>query len=198
MDNNTAKNIDNAADTAQKVDKTSVDSTNNDNGNGTPQDAEKQTVPLAELIKVRKEAQALKKQLEGFDAKTKKEAEAKLLEEKKYTEVIATKEAELEQLRAKAEQFDALVTAEREAIKESLGDKYLPEFDNMDITALKKVAKLLEVAPKVPDTDKTIGDPASSLTPEQKAEAERMNLSEDMYKRYLKTRAGLSPAKEKK
>ena len=54
-----------------------------------------QTVPLSDYLEQKKAAKALKEELAGYREKETKEKDAKLLEEKKYQELIQNKDKEL-------------------------------------------------------------------------------------------------------
>lgn len=68
-----------------------------------PQEKESPKVPLSEFLEVKKTAKELKEKLAQFEGKEKSEAEAKLLEEKKYQELIDQLKAENESVKTERE-----------------------------------------------------------------------------------------------
>ena len=77
--------------------------TNQDNNQGENQDKDSGKVPLNTFLDQKKINKELKDKLATYEAKDKAAADAKLLEEKKYEELIQTKSSETEALRKELE-----------------------------------------------------------------------------------------------
>jgi len=106
------------------------------------------------------------------DAK-RKEEESKLLEEKKYQELLNAKEKEIESLKPKVDAFDQLRQVEIDEAKKVLGDKWDDEYESLSLIALRKTVQLLNVKENVAGSDngKIIDPPKLQLTEAQKREA---------------------------
>jgi len=172
----------------------------NDNVNTDTTNSDVKTVPLADLIAERKKRQDFQKELEGIKQKQKEADEAKLLEEGKLKEVLSSKEKEFDEYKKSIEQdlklaneFKEFQTKRRDVIKEKLGDKWVESFSNIPLTDLEVLSEKLSVVPNAVTTNNGTGAGANSvtLTATEKAEAERMGLSEEGYIKFKETRAKL-------
>lgn len=63
-----------------------------------------QTVPLADFLEQKRLAKELKEKVSGYEDRDKKAVEAKLLEEKKYQDLISNKDKELGEVKSKLDQ----------------------------------------------------------------------------------------------
>ena len=172
----------------------------NDNVNTDTPNSDVKTVPLADLIAERKKRQDFQKELDAIKQKQKEADEAKLLEEGKLKEVLSAKEKEFDEYKKSIEQdlklaseFKEFQTKRRDVIKEKLGDKWVESFSNIPLTDLEVLSEKLSVVPNAVTTNNGTGAGANSvtLTATEKAEAERMGLSEEGYIKFKETRAKL-------
>lgn len=160
--------------------------------------SDKKTVPLADLMSERKKRQALEVELDAKKAAEAKVKEDKLKEEGKYQELLAEKDKELQALKPKADAFDELDASERAEIKEALDDKWDDDYNDLPLKVLRKIKKNLSLPGKI-DADNGGGfKGGKDLTDAEKAEAKRMDLSEDGYKRFKQKREEAKNKKENK
>ena len=127
-----------------------------------------------ELIAARDKAKEAKRKEEEDKLKQKGELQ-KLLDNKDIE--LSEKDKTLEDLKTKADAFEQLRTAEIDEAKKSLGDKWLDEYANLSLPALRKTVTALKAQLiKIPGTDNGGGGdpPVVTLTPDQKKEAKQM------------------------
>lgn len=161
-----------------------------------PQPEEKkegEKVPVASLIEERKKRQASEAELDKLkaeikakeDEELKKKGEIEKLLDAEKAEHTKTKQ-ELESMKIKASEYDALQAVERAELKTQLGTQWEEEFDSMPLPTLKKIASKLTVSGKLtPAGDGGAGgDGNIKLTDAEKAEAQRMGLSEEGFIRF--------------
>lgn len=153
------------------------------------------TVPLATFLETKNKLKELSEQLEGFKSEQQKQKEAKLKEEGKLKELLEEKEAEIQRIKAELEKdalaYREILEAERKQAKEILGDDFTEE--ELSVMPLNTLRKFVSIAQKkeTPGVDSGGGSSPSKLTDTQKAEAQRMGLSEEGYKLYLEKRKKL-------
>ena len=119
----------------------------------------------------------LQKRQEQLDADKRKEEEDKLKQKGEYQKLLDAKEKEFEAIKPKADAFDELRLSEIDEAKKSLGDKWLDEYANLSLPALRKTVTALKAQLiKIPGTDNGGGGdpPVVTLTPDQKKEAKQM------------------------
>jgi len=155
---------------------------------------------LLEEGKLKEVLSAKEKEFDAIKQKQKEADEAKLLEEGKLKEVLSAKEKEFDEYKKSIEQdlklaseFKEFQTKRRDVIKEKLGDKWVESFSNIPLTDLEVLSEKLSVVPNAVTTNNGTGAGANSvtLTATEKAEAERMGLSEEGYIKFKETRAKL-------
>ena len=142
----------------------------NTNGKDLPDEVKKQLDRLAHLEKENKDLIASRDKAK--EAK-RKEEEDKLKQQGELQKLLDAKELELTQLKTKADAFEELRTTEIDEAKKALGDKWLDEYANLSLTALRKTVQLFQAKSKVATTDNgEVGDVTiNTLTAEQKKEA---------------------------
>lgn len=181
-----------------------TNSNNSGNENENSENLEnKDQVPVAVLIKERKEKQELKKKLDAIEAAQKKADEDKLVEQGKLKEALDLKVKEFEDYKKsiepqlkKASDFEEFQTKKREKIKTDLGDKWVESFNNIPLNDLEVVAEKLKAQPATQTNNGTGGTPPpATLSATEKEEAARMGLSDEGYTRYKET---LNKLKENK
>lgn len=147
---------------------------NEGGGNNSPvvdKDIEAKLERLAHLEKENKELIASRDKAK--EAK-RKEEEDKLKQQGELQKLLDAKEKELESIKIKADAFEQLRQAEIDEAKKALGDKWLEEYENLSLVALRKTVQLLSDKKKVPGTDgadKIPDPPKTQLTEAQKREA---------------------------
>lgn len=185
-----------------KVDNENIDSVKNDventdskNGEAENANSDNKSVPLPTFLDMKSKVKDLSEKLESFENEKRKAEEAKLAEEGKLKELLEKKEAELEKLKSDYEPdalaYREILNQERESAKEVLGDDFTDEeIEVMPLQTLRKLVKKVSVKP-TPETDGGGGNPPTQLTESEKAEAKRMGLSDDAYKRFKEKRKEL-------
>lgn len=128
---------------------------------------------LERLAHLEKENKDLISQRDKAKDAKRKEEEDKLKQQGELQKLLDVKETELTQLKTKADAFDELRLTEVDEAKKALGDKWLDEYANLSLAALRKTVQLFAVNKKVAGTDNgNMGDPVTTqLTAQQKKEA---------------------------
>jgi len=164
------------------------------NGKDLPDDIKAKLDRLAHLEKENKDLISQRDKVK--DAK-RKEEESKLLEEKKYQELITAKDKEIETLKPQVDEYNSYLSSKRDKIKADLGDKYKPYMDSMKLVDLEDLA--LTLNSKSPDPNLDRGAPPKKgdivLSDQQKEEAKVMGLDEETYFNIQKNREKRKAAK---
>ena len=112
--------------------------TNQDNNQGENQDKDSGKVPLNTFLDQKKINKELKDKLATYEAKDKAAADAKLLEEKKYEELIQTKSSETEALRKELD-------LERKNSKlKTIENKFTSELSKINVVDADDALKLIK------------------------------------------------------
>ena len=164
------------------------------NGKDLPDDIKAKLDRLAHLEKENKDLISQRDKVK--DAK-RKEEESKLLEEKKYQELITAKDKEIETLKPQVDEYNSYLSSKRDKIKADLGEKYKPYMDSMKLVDLEDLALTLNSKSPDPNLDK--GAPPKKgdivLSDQQKEEAKVMGLDEETYFNIQKNREKRKAAK---
>jgi len=107
-----------------------------------------------------KENKELINQRDKAKDKIRKEEEAKLLEDKKFQELIATKEREIESLKPDADAYKAFRESEMAEAKKALKDKWDDEYSKLSLPALRNMVNILSA--KKPDPGGGDGGPSGN------------------------------------
>ena len=128
---------------------------------------------LERLAHLEKENKDLIAQRDKAKDAKRKEEEDKLKQQGELQKLLDAKEIEVIQLKTKADAFEELRTTEIDEAKKALGDKWLDEYANLSLIALRKTVQLFAVNKKVPGVDDGHIPPPSTvtLTEQQKREA---------------------------
>ena len=119
---------------------------------------------IANSKKLRKRSQDAEAQLEA-NAKAQTEAqEAKLIEEGKLKELLEKRDAELKSLKAKANEYDAMITSERESILNAMSEEDKEVFGNLPLKELKALNAKLNSQKPAQQTNQILTGMAKSNT----------------------------------
>lgn len=174
----------------------------NEGGGGASEDIQKK---LDRLEYLEGEFKKIIRQRDDAKDQKRKEEEAKLLEEKKYQELLSNKDKELEEHKSKVKTFEeelggykskvgeyeTYITQKKDSIKTELGDKWLDSMTALPLADLEKLAQTLKIPDKTVDTDKNKGSAIKDLTADEKQQAAKMGLTEEgflLYKQKLNER----------
>ena len=98
--------------------------------------------------KLRKRSQDAELKLDANSKAQTEAEEAKLIEDGKLKTLLDKRDGEIKILKAKANEYDALVTSEREAILENMSDEDKEQFGDLPLKQLKALSqKLSDVKP---------------------------------------------------
>ena len=103
-------------------------------------------IPKERFDEVNTKAKEAAEKLAAREAAEKKAADEKLVKDGEFQKLLETERAErakekaqLEAEKKTADEYRALRTEELEAAKKQLGDKWLPEFDDLSLASIRKL-----------------------------------------------------------
>ena len=125
--------------------------------------------------KLRKRAQDAESRIAKYESEKKASREKKLKEEGKFQELLAEKDALINNMQSKYDEANQIISSEKEEILQSFQEEDRADFENLNLTQLKKIQKKLQVQrPDNPLSPKsTIKSPISTKPYSEMTESEK-------------------------
>ena len=117
---------------------------------------------VANAKKLRKRSQDAEAKLEANSKAQEEAQEAKLIEEGKLKELLEKRDAELKVLKQKANEYDAMITSERDAILNAMTEEDKETFGNLPLKELKALNAKLNSQKPVQQTNQILSGMAKS------------------------------------